>query len=262
LQKAIEEAQKREEEEKKRKEEEETKRKEAERRAQEEAERKQAELDEKLRKDEEERLARKKRLEEIMARTRGGKSANSTPKKEPVQESAEQPTASTENGNPSSSSNNHPTTPKADEDSNKTNGEATHSSLDPAGDPTKPDLLGDIEEKQPAQQQTDDLEKGIVDMNISEQAKDDEQIMNAKNEGTLLDLDSGLKQTAPLLPAPKLSETEHPPEFDQILDLNNHQESLEESGGALPPPATPLIAFEDSITTSPKQEVPTADLLS
>ena len=81
LQKAIEEAQKREEEEKKRKEEEETKRKEAERRAQEEAERKQAELDEKLRKDEEERLARKKRLEEIMARTRGGKSANSTPKK-------------------------------------------------------------------------------------------------------------------------------------------------------------------------------------
>lgn len=81
LQKAIEEAQKREEEEKKRKEEEESKRKEAERKAQEEAERKQAELDEKLRKDEEERLARKKRLEEIMARTRGGKSANSTPKK-------------------------------------------------------------------------------------------------------------------------------------------------------------------------------------
>jgi len=26
--------------------------------------------------------------------------------------------------------------------------------------------------------------------------------------------------------------------------------------------ATPLIAFEDSINTSPKQEVPTADLLS
>ena len=74
-----------------------------------------------------------------------------------------------------------------------------------------------------------------------------------KNEGTLLDLDSGLKQ--PQAPA-KLSETEHPPEFDQILDLNNHQEST--TGGAPLAPATPLIAFEDSITTSPKQEVPTA----
>ena len=102
-----------------------------------------------------------------------------------LQEQAQEPTptASTENGNPSSSSNNaepavQPS--KADEDSNKTNGEATHSSLDPAGDPTKPDLLGDIEEKQqPQTQPNDDLEKGIVDMNISEQAKDDEQIMNA-----------------------------------------------------------------------------------
>ena len=90
------------------------------------------------------------------------------------------------------------------------------------------------------------------------------QIFYRKNEGTLLDLDSGLKQTAPLLPAPKLSETEHPPEFDQILDLNNHHldnnsnQGQSESGGAPPPPATPLIAFEDSITTSPKQEVPTA----
>ena len=57
-------------------------------------------------------------------------------------------------------------------------------------------------------------------------------------------------------PAPKLSETEHPPEFDQILDLN--LDSNQGSSGAPPPPATPLIAFEDSITTSPKQEVPTA----
>ena len=44
-------------------------------------ERKQAELDEKLKKEEEERLARKKRLDEIMARTRGAKSAATTPKK-------------------------------------------------------------------------------------------------------------------------------------------------------------------------------------
>ena len=45
------------------------------------------------------------------------------------------------------------------------------------------------------------------------------------------------------------------PEFDQILDLSNDATST-----TAPPPmmATPLIAFEDnSITTSPKQEVPT-----
>ena len=52
-----------------------------ERKAQEEAEKHQAELDEKLKRDEDERLARKKRLDEIMARTRGAKSTNSTPKK-------------------------------------------------------------------------------------------------------------------------------------------------------------------------------------
>merc|ERR1712008_616598 len=50
--------------------------------AQEEAEKHQVELDEKLKRDEDERLARKKRLDEIMARTRGAKSTNSTPKKE------------------------------------------------------------------------------------------------------------------------------------------------------------------------------------
>ena len=49
------------------------------------------------------------------------------------------------------------------------------------------------------------------------------------------------------------------PEFDQILDLTNN--SNEDGGDNLlapPPLATPLIAFEDSINTSPKQEVPTA----
>ena len=69
------------EQEKRKKEDEENKRKEVERKAQEEAEKHQAELDEKLKRDEDERLARKKRLDEIMARTRGAKSTNSTPKK-------------------------------------------------------------------------------------------------------------------------------------------------------------------------------------
>ncbi len=86
LQKAIEEARKREEEEKLRAEEEEKSRKEkeeAERKAREEAARKQEELAEKHKREEEERLARKKRIEEIMARTRGNKPATpvSTPKK-------------------------------------------------------------------------------------------------------------------------------------------------------------------------------------
>ena len=74
-------------------EDEDSKRKEAERKAQEEADRKQAELDEKLKKDEEERLARKRRLDEIMARTRGAgnKSANSTPKKVKKKPQQQQP---------------------------------------------------------------------------------------------------------------------------------------------------------------------------
>merc|ERR1711962_1575563 len=290
LKKAIEEAQKREEEEKRRKEEEEQKRKESERKAKEEAERKQTELDEKLKKDEEERLARKKRLDEIMARTRGAKSTNSTPKKEAT------PTTPETSMEPEESIVNKEVVTAPDAESSNNNGE--HSSLeDPTGDPTKPDLLGDIadesenkttptnglaatqepvivpadldqnEASEDKQAQNDDgLEKGIVDMNISEQAKEEEQIMNVKNqEASLLDLDSGssvnlLKQAPPLL---ETAQDVQQPEFDQILDLTNN--SNEDGGDNLlapPPLATPLIAFEDSINTSPKQEVPTADLLS
>jgi len=84
LRKAIEEQQRKQEEERKRIEEENQlrlEREEQERRAREEAERARIEREEKLRKDEEERLLRKKRLEDIMARTRktpgGPKSSNS-----------------------------------------------------------------------------------------------------------------------------------------------------------------------------------------
>jgi hypothetical protein len=123
------------------------------------------------------------------------------------------------------------------------------------------------------------LEKGIVDMNISEQAKEDEQIMNAKNEeASLLNLDSvnSFKQAPPLL---ETASDAQQPEFDQILDLtttsnnsnsttmtqedsNSNGDGNGDSEQAPPPMATPLIAFEDSINASPKQEVPTADLLS
>ena len=114
IQKAI---QEREEEERKAKEEEERLKKEkeeTEKKTKEEAEKREAELQEKLKKEEEERLARKKRIEEIMARTRG-KTAAPAPKEEPA---------------PSS-----PSPPQQP------------ASLDPLGDPTKPDLLGDISDK-------------------------------------------------------------------------------------------------------------------
>ena len=87
---------------------------ETEKKSKEEAEKREAELQEKLKKEEEERLARKKRIEEIMARTRG-KTAAPAPK--------EEPTATT------------PPPPQQP------------ASLDPLGDPTKPDLLGDISDK-------------------------------------------------------------------------------------------------------------------
>ena len=114
IQKAI---QEREEEERKAREEEERLKKEkeeTEKKTKEEAEKREAELQEKLKKEEEERLARKKRIEEIMARTRG-KTAAPAPKEEPA---------------PSS-----PSPPQQP------------ASLDPLGDPTKPDLLGDISDK-------------------------------------------------------------------------------------------------------------------
>ena len=55
------------------------------------------------------------------------------------------------------------------------------------GDPTKPDLLGDIVvvnvnnsngTPSPTASEVEGLEKGIVDMNISEQTKDEEKLMN------------------------------------------------------------------------------------
>merc|ERR1719500_382805 len=83
IQKAI---QEREEEERKAKEEEERLKKEkeeTEKKTKEEAEKREAELQEKLKKEEEEKNARKKRIEEIMARTRG-KTAAPAPKEEPA----------------------------------------------------------------------------------------------------------------------------------------------------------------------------------
>ncbi|KAG8269123.1 hypothetical protein J6590_008370 [Homalodisca vitripennis] len=86
LRQAIEEAQKREEEERLQREEEarqKVEKEEAERKAREEAEKQRQEMEIRLKKEEEDRLARRKRVEAIMSRTRGkGSTPNSTPSKE------------------------------------------------------------------------------------------------------------------------------------------------------------------------------------
>ena len=120
-----------------------------------------------------------------------------------LQEPQEQPqNGNTSNEDPESSNNGAPVTsntPSAGENveenckqtaedaqQNGENQDSKHSSLDPTGDPTKPDLLGDIvvtnngesTNEEVNENDNDDLEKGIVDMNISEQTKDEEKIMN------------------------------------------------------------------------------------
>ncbi|CAG5093855.1 Protein of unknown function [Cotesia congregata] len=85
LQQAIEDAQRREEEERKRREEEarqKLEKEEADRKAREEAEKQRLEMVERLKKEEEERIARRKRVEAIMKRTRGGNNQANTPTKE------------------------------------------------------------------------------------------------------------------------------------------------------------------------------------
>eukprot|EP00095_Tigriopus_kingsejongensis_P009518 snap_masked-scaffold561_size136864-processed-gene-0.8 protein:Tk09518 transcript:snap_masked-scaffold561_size136864-processed-gene-0.8-mRNA-1 annotation:"map7 domain-containing protein 1-like isoform x10" len=138
LEKAIEEAQQREEDELKRKEEEEKLRQEkdeADRKAREEAEQKEKELEEKRQKEQVERLERKKRLEEIMSRTRGNNKSTptSTPKKEPTTPSSESQTA---NGDGSFIS----VTPPVEHSSEH----APPSSDSEAAQVVQPDLIGDL----------------------------------------------------------------------------------------------------------------------
>ncbi|KAF6205524.1 hypothetical protein GE061_019697 [Apolygus lucorum] len=101
LQQAIEEARKREEEEKLRKEEEirlKIEKEESERKAKEEAEKKRIEAENKKKIEEEERLARKKRVDAIMARTRakGSLSSSTTPTKDGEEEDTEGKAVTTE----------------------------------------------------------------------------------------------------------------------------------------------------------------------
>merc|ERR1719422_1242252 len=168
IQKAI---QEREEEERKAKEEEERLKKEKE------------ETEKKPKKEEEERLARKKRIEEIMARTRG-KTAAPAPKEEPT-----------------------PTTPSPPQQP---------ASLDPLGDPTKPDLLGDISDKVEAENAKNlttpapaepEVEKGALD-SLSLKSEDTE------NSSPLITMENGSSS-----PIKKSNGVVEGGGFDQILDL-------------------------------------------
>jgi len=196
-----------------------------------EAEKREAELQEKLRKEEEERLARKKRIEEIMARTRGAK-AGGTPKKDTAGD-----------------------TP--DTNTSQTSAPQQPPSLDSNVDPTKPDLLGDITDKveeenaknlghskgstpTPSQDEPE-VEKGALDSISSKSDEND-------NSSPLINIDNGGA------PVKKLNGVVEGDSFDQILDLSSVSDS-NKTQTELPPP---IMAFEESIQTQNN----TADLLS
>jgi len=205
-----------------------------ERKSKEEAEKREAELQEKLRKEEEERLARKKRIEEIMARTRGKGAAN-TPKKEVKQETV-------------------------------TSQSEQQASLDTNVDPTKPDLLGDISDKVEAENAKNlannttqppsissippsssdvELEKGALDSisNKSEENETSSSLITIENGDETVKKSFGIVEGG---------------SFDQILDLESLPDSNKAETEGLVGLPTPIIAFEESMT----QQNNTADLLS
>merc|ERR1711936_595397 len=167
------------------------------------------EEEERKAKEEEERLARKKRIEEIMARTRG-KTAAPAPKEEPA---------------PSS-----PSPPQQP------------ASLDPLGDPTKPDLLGDISDKVEAENAKNlaapppaepEVEKGALD-SLSLKSEDTE------NSSPLITMENGKSMP----PIKKSNGVVEGGSFDQILDLGDLGDSnKEERSQGMP---SPMRAFEEN----------------
>merc|ERR1712088_817817 len=206
----LEERKAKEEEERLKKEKEETEKK-----SKEEAEKKEAE----------ERLARKKRIEEIMARTRG-KTAAPAPKEEPA---------------PSS-----PSPPQQP------------ASLDPLGDPTKPDLLGDISDKVEAENAKNlatpapaepEVEKGALD-SLSLKSEDTE------NSSPLITMENGNSS----MPIKKSNGVVEGGSFDQILDLGDLGDSnKEERSQGMP---SPMRAFEENSQQGGGGALEVADLLS
>merc|ERR1712241_1669536 len=167
---------------------------------------------------EEERLARKKRIEEIMARTRGAK-AGGTPKKDTAGEAT---------------------------DTNTSQTSAQPPSLDSNVDPTKPDLLGDITDKveeenaknlghskgstpTPSQDEPE-VEKGALDSISSKSDEND-------NSSPLINIDNGVA------PVKKLNGVVEGDSFEQIVDLSSVSDS-NKTQTDIPPP---IMAFEEAI---------------
>jgi len=257
IQRAI---QEREEEERRQREEEEQQRREkedTEKKTKEEAEKREAELQEKLKKEEEERLARKKRIEEIMARTRGkgGSSSSPSPAPQPAPAPAPVPTPAAEAAPPAPA----PSLSRQEGSSDLTQQPA---SLDPLGDPTKPDLLGDISDKveaenarnlsqrgpspSPPSPSEPEVEKGALD-SLSLKSEDTE------NSSPLITLENGVHNK-------KSNGVMDGSAFDQILDLGDMGDSnKDEKSQGVP---SPIRAFEENSQQNNTGALGVRDLLS
>lgn len=276
LQKAMAEAQKREEEERQRKEEEEKAKKEkeeAERKAREEAEIKQKELEEKHRKEEAERLERKKRIEQIMARTRGSKGTpTSTPKKEVATPQSESDAVNGTTPLPEDGKDEngfHSSTQHHSGNADSTFGNQTSS---PVSATPQPDLLGDLFSNNNKQQSNALASPTSPSSVLAENEKN--QFQDASpNKQLLLDspeekgtIDTQIKEES-AADSNGQSHGNGNHEFDQILDLSEVKES-----SVLEVTAAPIIAFEAETTndsqesgassSANKLDANTADLLS
>merc|ERR1712106_474434 len=240
IEKAI---QEKEEEERLRKEKEETERK-----SREDAEKREVELQEKLRKEEEERNARKKRIEEIMARTRGKGAAKAEPTPPPQPQPQEVEQSPPQSQPPS---------------------------LDSHVDPVKPDLLGDISySKVESVENAKNLLASKLSSDSSDNSSTTESIspINGKSSPTSTngDLSPELEKGAldsisiksaeqdlssPLItiengegPVKKANGVIEGGAFDQILDLSAVPDSNKAEGDSEVP--SPIIAFEENVTSN------------
>jgi len=243
---------------------------EAEKKAKEEADKREKELqelEEKRRIEEEERLLRKKRVEAIMARTRGKGTPGGTPKKEvDGKEEGEEEKGEEESSQPAS---------------------LQPPSLDNNVDPTKPDLLGHINDQQPAEplakgpeeganqgasdnssehtMQNGDssennqnvIQNGSAVANINEGGEEDycekgalDSLSNKSEDSSESNKISSNHSPLIQVEAAKISALES--DFDQILDLSG--DTNKGSGSEAQAPQPPIIAFEAN--------QPQADLLS
>eukprot|EP00096_Caligus_rogercresseyi_P015700 TRINITY_DN816_c0_g1_i1.p1 TRINITY_DN816_c0_g1~~TRINITY_DN816_c0_g1_i1.p1 ORF type:complete len:950 (-),score=305.00 TRINITY_DN816_c0_g1_i1:1183-4032(-) len=276
LQKAIQEAELRREEERKKAEEEERARKEKE----EQERKKQEELSEKLRKEEEERMLRKKRIEEIMSRTRKNNNSQSNDGNKSTPDSAKtSPQEEEKNGGEvggssqsvpikditqalasttiSSSTVNHSSgedgSPPLDDNVNNVNNNSNHS------DKLSNHIHHSHEENSDS---NDNFVQEENAKNVSLKNNNSSDILPSKkpvSETKFSEMQADMEQNGDISSHPEGddSSSDTRQDLDQIMELS--VEPNKESQFSAP--SSPLIAFEESINV-PKQEPPTADLLS